>query len=124
MVLRRITPDRRKRRSRQHFLVLLGCLLMSAYFVQHTIKGKHGFEAQTRLLERSGVLEREIAGLEAVQAVLLRDIVLLRQEPPHPDLVEEIATGVLGMSRPGDRIVLIDSQDAPRAAAATRIPVP
>ncbi len=109
MVLRRTTPDRRMRRTRQHILVLLGCLLMSAYFVHHTITGKHGLEARSRLIERSGTLEREIAGLEAVHAELMRDVLLLRTDPPHPDLVEEIATGVLGMARPGDRIVLVGS---------------
>jgi len=112
------------RRSRQHFLVLLGCLALSAYFVQHTIKGKHGLEARSRLIERSRTLEREIAGLEAVQSVLLRDVLLLRPDPPHPDLVEEIAIGVLGMARPRDRIVLIGSEASPEGAAATRMAAP
>ncbi len=95
------------RRIRQHLLVLLGCLAGSAYFIHHTITGKHGLEARSRLYERSSVLEREIAGLEAVRADLLRDVLLLRPDPPHPDMVEEIAIGVLGMARPGDRIVLV-----------------
>lgn len=112
------------RRSRQYFLVLLGCLLMSAYFVQHMIKGKHGLEARSRLVERSKVLEREIAGLEAVQSVLLRDVMLLRPDPPHPDLVEEIATGVLGMVRAGDRIVLLGSEPGSGGASATRATAP
>jgi len=109
MVLRRTTPDRRMRRTRQHILVLLGCLSMTAYFVHHTITGKHGLEARSRLVERSKALEREIAGLDAVHAELMRDVLLLRPDPPHPDLIEEIATGVLGMARPGDRIVLVGS---------------
>ncbi|MCL4767394.1 MAG: hypothetical protein KJZ80_14290 [Hyphomicrobiaceae bacterium] len=115
MVLRRTKPDRRKRRLRQHILVLLGCLSMSAYFVHHTITGKHGLEARSRLIQRSKVLEPQIAGLETVQAVLLRDVLLLRPDPPHGDLVEEIAIGVLGMARPGDRIVLL-RPDARQAA--------
>src|SRR5690554_2059272 len=102
MVLRRTLPDRRMRRTRQHILVLLGCLTVSAYFVHHTITGKHGLEARSRLIERSRVLEREAAGLEAVRAELRRDVLLLRPDPPHPDMVEEIAMGVLGMARPGD----------------------
>ena len=110
------------RRTRQHFLVLLGCLLMSAYFVHHTITGKYGLEARSRLIERSKLLEQEIAGLEAVRTLLMRDVLLLRSDPPNPDLVEEIATGVLGMARPGDRILLLDSDGVSRAAAATRTP--
>ena len=95
---------------------------MSVYFVQHTIKGKYGLEARSRLIERSKTLEREIAGLEAVQSILLRDVMLLRPDPPHPDLVEEIATGVLGMARPGDRIVLLGSDSD--GAGATRTAAP
>jgi len=109
------------RRSRQHILVLLGCLALSAYFIHHTITGKHGLEARSRLIERSKALEQEIAGLEAVRAILHRDVLLLRPDPPHPDLVEEIATGVLGMARPGDRIVLLDGGvPEKKAAEATR----
>ncbi|HEX5600820.1 MAG TPA: septum formation initiator family protein [Hyphomicrobiaceae bacterium] len=95
------------RRIRQHLLVLLGCLSVSAYFIHHTITGKHGLEARSQLHERSRALDREIADLEAVAAELLRDVLLLRPDPPHPDMVEEIAIGVLGMARPGDRIVLV-----------------
>lgn len=99
---------------------------MSAYFVHHTIKGKHGLEARSRLIERSTSLEREIAGLEAVRAVLMRDVLLLRPDQPHPDLVGEIATGVLGMARPGDHVVLLGTDTArPRSSAdATRTSLP
>lgn len=124
MVLRRTTPDRRMRRTRQHILVLLGCLSLSAYFVHHTITGKHGLEARSRLTERSKVLEREAAGLEAVRAELLRDVHLLRTDPPHPDMIAEIAIGVLGMARPGDRIVLVEPGVGWRAAPATRNAAP
>jgi cell division protein FtsB len=105
MVLRCYTHDRRKRRSGQFLLVLLGCLSISAYFIHHTITGKHGLEARTRLIERSGTLEREIAGLEAVRAALERDVALLTPDTPDPDIVEEYAIGVLGMAKPEDIIV-------------------
>jgi cell division protein FtsB len=110
MVLRCYTHDRRKRRSKGRFLlVLLGCLSISAYFIHHTITGKHGLEARTRLIERSSNLEREIAGLEAVRAALERDVALLTPETPDPDIVEEYAIGVLGMARPEDIIFRTDS---------------
>jgi hypothetical protein len=38
--------------------------------------------------------------------VLQRDVLLLRPDRPHPDLVEEVAIGVLGMARPGDVVIL------------------
>ena len=106
MVLRRYTHDRRKRKSGRFLLVLLGCLSTTAYFVHHTMNGKHGLEARDRLIERSRILEREIAGLEAVRAGLQRDVALLSPDPPHPDIVEEFAIGVLGMAKPNDIIIL------------------
>ena len=86
--------------------MLLGCFLASAYLIQHAITGKHGLEARARLIERSSALEREIAGLEAVRARLERDVALLVPDPPDADIVEEIATGVLGMSYPQDRLLI------------------
>jgi cell division protein FtsB len=85
-------------------LVLLGCLLASAWFIHHAINGKHGLEARARLIERSSALDREIAGLEAVRARLERDVVLLAPDPPDPDIVEEIAASVLRMAYPGDLV--------------------
>jgi cell division protein FtsB len=93
------------RHSRRSHLVLLGCLLASAWFIHHAINGKHGLEARARLIERSSALEREIAGLEAVRARLDRDVALLAPDPPDVDIVEEIATGVLRMAYPTDLVL-------------------
>jgi cell division protein FtsB len=94
------------RHSRRFLLVLLGCLLASAYFIHHAINGKHGLEARARLIERSSVLEQEIARLEAARARLEREVALLAPDPPDHDLVEEIAAGVLGMAYPQDRVLI------------------
>jgi cell division protein FtsB len=115
MVLRH--TNRRQRRSRGVLLVLLSSLSISAYFVHHTINGKHGIEARARLIDRSRQLEQEIAGLDTVRARLQRDVTLLRAEPPHPDVVEEVAGGVLGMAKPQDLIIPLPRPEAaPRSA--------
>lgn len=97
------------RRSRRSPLVLLGCLMASACFIHHAIKGRHGLEARVRVIERSSALEREIASLEAVRGRLQSDVALLAPASPDPDIVEEIAAGVLAMAYPGD-LVLISSR--------------
>jgi cell division protein FtsB len=79
--------------------------LISAYFTHHTINGRHGLEARGKLMDRSSRLEREIAALDAVRARLQREVSLLRTEPPHPDMVEEVAIGTLGMANPQDLII-------------------
>ncbi len=97
--------DRRKGSLRQ-IPVLLLCLGLTTSFAYHAIKGRHGLEARSRLIERSQALEREIGNLETVRAALAADIRLLSQTPPDPDLVSEIAADVLGMVPPGTRVLV------------------
>ncbi|MFA5900064.1 MAG: septum formation initiator family protein [Hyphomicrobium sp.] len=85
--------------------MLLLCLALTAYFVHHAFNGRHGFEARSRLVERSALLEFEIKSLEAVRAKLERDVALLSPKQPDPDLVEEISREVLGFVRPGDQVL-------------------
>ena len=75
-------------------------------FAYHAIKGRHGLEARSRLIERSNALEREIRSLETVRAALQADIRLLSQTPPDPDLVSEIAADLLGMVAPGTQVLV------------------
>lgn len=82
--------------------MLLGCVAASVYFVHYTINGTHGLAARSRLSDRSVVLKQEIASLEAVRRRLRRDVDLIAAEPPHPDLIEELARQMLGFARPGD----------------------
>ena len=83
----------------------------------HAINGKHGFEARSELIERSAVLEFEIKSLEAVRARLERDVASAFAEP-DPDLVEELASEVLGFVRPR-RSVVLTLPPTPRVAGGT-----
>jgi len=103
-VSRRTISVRRPRLSQ--VFVLLACLSLTAYFAHHAIHGRHGLEARSQLLDRSTLLEFEIRSLEAVRSELARDVALLNQNPPHPDLVEEIARDVLGYAYPADTLVV------------------
>ncbi len=80
-------------------------LSITTYFAYHSLNGRHGFEARTRLIDRSSVLEFEIKSLEAVRSHLARDVALLSADHPAPDLIEEIARDVLGFADPRDQIV-------------------
>jgi cell division protein FtsB len=85
--------------------VVLGCLITTAYFTSHALTGRHGFEARTKLIDRSSVLEFEIKSLETVRSRLARDVALLSSDQPAADFVEEIARDVLGFSKPTDAIL-------------------
>ena len=97
--------DRRNGRPRQ-ILVSLLCLWAVGYFAYHATSGRRGYEARSRLIQRAGVLEGEIARLEAARARLDRDV--RRLEAGDPDLVEELAIERLGFARPGDRVVIAE----------------
>ena len=96
--------DRRKGRRRQA-LVSLCCLLAIGYFAFHASSGRRGYEARSRLIQRAGVLENEIARLEAARARVAHDVKLL--EAGDPDMVEELAIDRLGFARPGDRVLIL-----------------
>ncbi len=85
--------------------VLLGCCALAAYFMQSAIEGKYGLEAQTKLIERSAELGREIRSLEAVRAKFQRHVDLLSAEPPTPDIIEEIARRDLGYAYRDETII-------------------
>ena len=106
-------PQQRwSKRSRRAVLVILGCLLLTAYFAQHIITGRHGLEARSRLIARASMLDTRIRSLEAARSSLRVEVRLLRPDPPDADIVEEIAAEVLGFVRPGDTIAM---RSAPRA---------
>lgn len=99
------TSLRRPRGSKRWFVV---CLCLAAYFGYHTIQGRHGLEARSRLISRASTLDAEIRALEAVRTRLERDVALLSDADPDPDLIEELAREMLGFARPGERIVILD----------------
>ncbi len=86
-------------------LVLLGCLIATAYFAHHARYGRHGYLAREELLARAQLLDFEIRSLESVRAKLQRDVALLSPELPNADIVEEAARDVLGYVRSDERII-------------------
>jgi cell division protein FtsB len=96
--------------SKRQASVLLLCGGLTLYFGYHTIKGRHGLETRSRLIERSTTLEREIRALETVRADLERELALLDGQGDGTgadlDYVEELARRHLGFAAPTDRILI------------------
>jgi cell division protein FtsB len=92
--------------SKRQISVVLLCGGLTLYFGYHTIKGRHGFETRSHLIERSTALEREIRSLETVRARLERELVLLDDATVDLDYVEELARRHLGFAAREDRILI------------------
>jgi cell division protein FtsB len=92
--------------SKRQVSVLLLCGGLTVYFGYHTIKGRHGLETRSRLIERSATLEREISALETVRARLERELALLDGPDADIDYVEELARRHLGFAARTDRILI------------------
>jgi cell division protein FtsB len=95
----------RRRRANRLPLVLVGCLLLSGYFMQHALSGKHGLQARARLQERALRATAQVKTLNAERQRLQQDVALLAADPPDADLLREIAIDVLGFV-PVDALVM------------------
>jgi cell division protein FtsB len=98
-------PKRRRSTGRVPFAMVC-CLLISGYFAQHAVYGKHGLEARARLQERAKRAGSEVKSLEADVLRLQRDVALLATDPPDADFVREIAIDVLGFVPTAGLIVI------------------
>ena len=88
------------------FAIPLACLALITYFGYHLVVGAHGLEARGRMEQRIGLLEGELAGLEAVRKRLERDVSLLKAEQLDPDMLDERARAVLNFAHPNDVVIL------------------
>lgn len=94
-------------KSLGHKYLFIVALCLASYFGYHTIQGRHGLEARSRLISRASTLDGENRALEAVRSRLEREIALLSEPRPDPDFVEELARDMLGFARPGERIIVV-----------------
>ena len=85
---------------------MIGAVCASGYFGNHAVYGRYGLNTHSRLTAELEQLSARRAALQAHRDRLSTDIKHLRH-PPHPDLIEEAARGILGYEKP-DRLRLTD----------------
>jgi cell division protein FtsB len=76
------------------------------YFAWHGFEGPRGFSFRDRLTADVGGLGGELAAIRKQRESLEVKVSQLRPQSVDPDLLDEMARAMLGMTRPGELVVL------------------
>src|SRR5689334_12786182 len=88
-------------------LLFLGGAAAIAYFGFHAFSGDHGIMARRQYDGEKQKLSAELAQLHADHAALERRVALLKSRSIDPDILDEKARGMLGMTQPDEVIVFL-----------------
>jgi cell division protein FtsB len=105
---------RMRRRFSESFKVLVVpvvCCAVTAYFGYSGIVGPRGIIAWNRTEAELAVKQRELAQVQSERKALEHRISLLNAKALDPDMLDEVARGVLSQGRPGEVAVPRRSHD-------------
>lgn len=97
------------REIRRHSLAAIVpviCFAAIGYFAYHAMEGEHGINAYTRLTLQIQDTKVALAELTAERRTLERRVDLLRASGLDADMLDEQAKKVLGLIKPGERVIL------------------
>jgi cell division protein FtsB len=97
------------REIRRHSLaavVPVICFAAIGYFAYHAMEGEHGINAYTRLTLQIQDTKVALGEVTAERRTMERRVDLLRASGLDADMLEEQAKKVLGLIKPGDRVIL------------------
>lgn len=97
------------REIRRHSLaavVPVICFAAIGYFAYHAMEGEHGINAYTRLTLQIQDTKVALAEVTAERKTLERRVGLLRASGLDADMLEEQGKKVLGLIKPGERVIL------------------
>ena len=98
-------------RRRRTILTALGLYTFAAlfigYFAVNAFTGNHGLRAQQDLDQQMGAMQAELGHLKAERALWERRVALLRSDRIDPDMLDERARALLGLSDPRELTLLI-----------------
>lgn len=89
----------------KRFVSLTFFAVFSMYIVFHTINGERGLYALFVQSHRKETLHTELASLRAERALMEKRVHAMRDDSLDPDMLDEQARRLLGMSHP-DEIML------------------
>lgn len=83
------------------------CCALLGYFAWHAFEGQRGYPYRDRLVAEAAVLTQKRDALLAGRQTLENKVALLRPESIDPDLLDELARGMLELARPGDVVAFV-----------------
>lgn len=97
--------------ARKFDLIITGVsAALLGYFAWHGYEGPRGFPYRDRLTAEAGRLGDELTAIRAQRETLELRVSHLRPQSIDPDLLDEMARATLGMTRPGELVVLRQPQ--------------
>ncbi len=97
------------REIRRHSLAAIVpviCFAAIGYFAYHAMEGEHGINAYTRLTLQIQDTKAALTEVSAERKTLERRVGLLRASGLDADMLEEQGKKLLGLIKPGDRVIL------------------
>ncbi|QDO98494.1 septum formation initiator family protein [Ferrovibrio terrae] len=97
------------REIRRHSLaavVPVICFAAIGYFAYHAMEGEHGINAYTRLTLQIQDTKAALGEVTAERKTMERRVGLLRASGLDADMLEEQGKKVLGLIKPGERVIL------------------
>lgn len=95
-------------RRARHVLPQVAAACLVAYFAYHVIYGDRGFLAYLHVQQELKEARLTAEVTEGERARLERRIALLRPENLDPDMLDERARELLGLSQPGDVVIFFN----------------
>ena len=101
-------------RRRRAILTAIGLYTFAAlfigYFAANAFTGNHGLRAQADLDKQMKSMQAELSQLKAERAYWERRVALLRSDRIDPDMLDERARALLGLTDPRDLTLLIHAR--------------
>ncbi len=104
-----------KHRRRRTILTALGLYTFAAlyigYFAVNAFTGAHGLRAQKDLDQSLARMQGELTHLKGEHVLWERRVSLLRADKLDPDMLEERARALLGLTDPRDMTLLLHPRE-------------
>ncbi len=98
----------RRRRAILTALVLYAfAALYIGYFGVNAFTGRHGLRAQQDLEQQLASMQHELADLKTERAMWERRVSLLRSDGIDPDMLDERARALIGLTDPRELVLLL-----------------